>query len=233
MAGSIEANAMIYKKQAYVYKPAASPSELIDCTHFVIDFSNRKFLNVGLDPTDDFDVKIIILTPSRHVVIPHSFLKRIYSLMGHILSFVLDTPDKSKKITFLEDEFTLVTNMVYRGENMMVIESKTEDGCRVLLNRSDLLALQELEHCVHEAVTEKSTITRSTVIHQFNQICERVEKKCKLPTSIHTMKTFANGLNYINEPGSFKKQIGLLACQQIVDRVRSLSEPKVNYFIIF
>jgi hypothetical protein len=32
--------------------------------------------------------------------------------------------------------------MVYRGENMLVIESHTVDGCRVLLNNRDLIALQ-------------------------------------------------------------------------------------------
>ncbi|KAL4126797.1 hypothetical protein QTP88_011006 [Uroleucon formosanum] len=57
--------------------------------------------------------------------------------------------------------------MVYKGENVLVIESKKKEGCRVLLNRTDLMKLQYLEWCILETVVRKSTIIRPLVLKQF------------------------------------------------------------------
>ncbi|KAE9536177.1 hypothetical protein AGLY_007400 [Aphis glycines] len=73
------------------------------------------------------------------------FMKKIFGFMGHILSFISDTPHKYKRVIFYEDEKMKLSRMMYSGENVLVIETKNRDGCRVLLNRGDLLRLQYLE----------------------------------------------------------------------------------------
>ena len=88
MAGSITDNAAIYKKKPIAYVPPSTPAALIDSTSYTLDFTTRKFILVGIDPTDDFQTVIHILTSSRHVKLSSDFLKRIFSLMGNVLSFV-------------------------------------------------------------------------------------------------------------------------------------------------
>jgi len=65
MAGSIAGIAVIFNKYKYVL--ALSPSKLIDSSSFVVDFPNRKLVNVGLDPKDFVNINIIIITSSRHI----------------------------------------------------------------------------------------------------------------------------------------------------------------------
>jgi len=48
--------------RAYEYKAPSSPTELIDCSNYTIDFENRKFLHVGIDPVQQFIVSIHIIT---------------------------------------------------------------------------------------------------------------------------------------------------------------------------
>jgi hypothetical protein len=160
MAGSIGNMAAVYKKKNFIYVPPTPPAELIDCNNFILDFTGRKFLNVGLDPTDEFNTVVQIITPSRYINMPADFLRRIFSLMGNILSFILDQPQKYKRNLFLETEIISLSSMVYQGENMLVIESKTQAGCRVLLNKADLMKLQYLEWSIQETVVRKSTIIR-------------------------------------------------------------------------
>ncbi|KAL4152670.1 hypothetical protein QTP88_000503 [Uroleucon formosanum] len=108
---------------------------------------------------------------------PADFLRRIFSLMGNILSFILELPQKYKRNLFLETEIISLSSMVYQGENMLVIESKTQDGCRVLLNRTDLIRLQYLEWSIHETVARKSAIIRPTVLKQFEIIGDCIDRE--------------------------------------------------------
>ncbi|XP_026809303.1 uncharacterized protein LOC113551321 [Rhopalosiphum maidis] len=142
MVGSIANMKKHYNQKSFTYVPPTPPAELIDCDNFILDFADRKFLNVGFDSEDKFNIVIHIITPSRYVSIYEGFLRRTtFSLMGNILSFILDISQKSRKQIFLEDEFTVVSNMVYRGENVLVVESKKKEGCRVLLDRKNLMKL--------------------------------------------------------------------------------------------
>lgn len=117
-------------------------------------------MNIGLDPANEFNTAVHIITPSRYVNMPADFLRRIFSVMGNILSFILDQLQKYKRDLFLKTEIISLSCMVYQGENMLVIESKTQTGCRVLLNRTNLIKLQYLEWSIHETVARKSTIIR-------------------------------------------------------------------------
>ncbi|XP_050065859.1 uncharacterized protein LOC126554902 [Aphis gossypii] len=167
MAGPISEMNRLYK-----YVAPSSPSELIDCSNFTIDFENRKFLNIGFDPKDKFNIVLRIITPARYVNISPDFLKRIYSFMGNILSHILDPAVKYKKFTFLECESVLITSMVYKGEHVLVVESKETSGCRILLNRRDLMTIQDLEWMIFETVSRKINIVRPNILNQLEQISE-------------------------------------------------------------
>jgi len=90
LAGLMGLNTAIYKQELYKYIAPTSPNNLLYLSSFTIDFKNPKFLQVGLNPENNFDVSIHIITSSRHIVISHDFLREIYALMDNILSFILD-----------------------------------------------------------------------------------------------------------------------------------------------
>jgi hypothetical protein len=119
--------------------------------------------------------------------------------MGNILSFILDVPQKYKRNLFLETEIISLSSMVYQGENVLVIESKKKEGCRVLLNRADLMKLQYLEWSIHETVVRKSTLIRPVVLSQFQIIGDYIDKKFtnvkSPPKNIDEMIIFIKNLN--------------------------------------
>ncbi|XP_060865282.1 uncharacterized protein LOC132946181 [Metopolophium dirhodum] len=209
MAGSIGNMAALYKKK-FIYVPPTPPSELIESANFTINFTERKFLHVGLNPTEKFDVSILIITPSRFVKISVDLLRRIFSLMGNILSFILDQPQKYKRNLFLETEIISMSSMVYQGENMLVIESKTQAGCRVLLSRTDLMKLQYLEWSINETVVRKSTIIRPLVLKQFetmgNYLDQEFTKVDSPPKTPEEMIVFINNLSDDKIIGSTPKE---------------------------
>lgn len=219
MGGSISEMNRMYK-----YVAPTSPTELIDCTNFTIDFENRKFLNVGFDSKDEFNIVVQIITPSRYVNISPDFLRRIYSVMGHVLSYILDTTVRYKKIIFLEDEFVLLTSMVYKGEHVLVMESKKIDGCRTILNRRDLMTIQDLESTILETITMKIAITRPIILNQIDQITDylktdfNVDKSAKLEEVVSITKGIHAELITSHIPKnkqSFIHQIKLLATEQL------------------
>jgi hypothetical protein len=114
MAGSIEDNAAVYKK-TFTYVPPSPPANLIESTSYTLDFAARKFVQVGILSDENYQVVVNILTSSRYVQITTDFLKKIFSYMGHILSFILDTPQKYRRFIFFEDEIMeLSSKVIYR-----------------------------------------------------------------------------------------------------------------------
>jgi HKD family nuclease len=118
--------------------------ELIDCTMFTIDFDDRKFIAIRLDPENDFNVTVRIATSTHNVCISPDFLRRLYSLMGNILSIITNSPVKTHERLFLKDETNTLSKTSYCGNNMLVIDSHSRDGSRVLLSRKNLLKLEDL-----------------------------------------------------------------------------------------
>jgi len=148
--------------------------------------------------------------------------------MGNILSFILELPQKYKRNLFLETEIISLSSMVYQGENMLVIESKTQDGCRVLLNRTDLIRLQYLECSIHETVARKTAIIRSTVLKQFEIIGDYIDREFTKvdspPKTPEEMIIFIKNLSDNKIIGStpkedmnFISQLKMFASTQIAD----------------
>jgi len=176
-------------KKNFTYVPPSPPADFIETTCYTLDFANRKFVHIGIEPTEKYqvvdpsekyEVVVNILTSSRHVKILPDFLRRIFSMMGQILSYILDVPQKYKCTIFLETEFYKISSMMYCGENVLVIESKTESGCRVLLNRADLIRLQHLECCIFESIVRKSIYTAQLVVEQTDEFATYLREKCDL-----------------------------------------------------
>ncbi|KAF0711571.1 Uncharacterized protein FWK35_00024495, partial [Aphis craccivora] len=63
MAGSITDYAKVYSK-VFKYVPPTPPSHLMDSTNFTIHFNNRKFILIGINPTEKFNVRVHIITSS-------------------------------------------------------------------------------------------------------------------------------------------------------------------------
>jgi len=94
----------------------------------------------------------------------------LHSLMGQILFYILDTVVKYRRFIFLKTESMLLASMVYKGETILVIESKTQVGCRILLNRKDLMVIQHLEWAIFENVTRKINIVKPIVLDQLEKL---------------------------------------------------------------
>ncbi|KAF0730962.1 Uncharacterized protein FWK35_00026694, partial [Aphis craccivora] len=127
MAGSIAENTTLYKKKTYTYVPPSPPTQLNDSSSYTIDFAARKFLHIGIDPSEKFQVVVHVLTSSRYVLITVDLMKTIFSFMGNILSFILDTLHKYKRMIFYEDDKNKLSSMMYSGENVLVMEAKNRE----------------------------------------------------------------------------------------------------------
>lgn len=237
MAGSIGNMAAVYKKQ-YKYVPPTPPAELIESTSYSLDFAARKFVHIGIDPSEKFQVVIHFITSARYVKITPVFLKRIYSLMGNLLSFVLNQPEK--RTLFLETEFYKLSSMVYNRENVLVIESKTQDGCRILLNRADLIQLQYLEWCIFETVSRKSTITQPAVLKQFDTVLNYIDQEfTKMESPPRTNEEIITFIKNVRDESviakneiNFASQLKMFAARQLaeqwVERRNGEMPPEVN-----
>lgn len=76
------ADSTAIKKLTYILP--IPPAELIDSSNYTLNFAGRKFLNAGLDPTDEYTV-VPTITPPSCVNIAPDFLQRIFALIGNIL----------------------------------------------------------------------------------------------------------------------------------------------------
>jgi len=160
--------------------------------------------------------------------------------MGNILSFILDSPQTMKTV-FLNTDEVILTNMIYRGENMLVIESKIQDGCRVLLNRKDLMTIQYIEWSLYETVVRKTKIIVPLVSQQFKQMSSYL-KSCIKPGKSMTKEEITNFIKSVNDElitnniskyeHNYVSQIKLSAVEQLSISVLTNDELKVVYLYI-
>jgi len=229
MAGSNEVNAALYKKKAFTYVPPSPPADLMESTSFTIDFASRKFIHIGID-SKDFSIVTRILTSSRYVTISYEFLRRIFSYMGHILSFILDMPEKY---------MYKLSSMVYSGENVLVIEGKSQEGCRILLNRADLIILQYLEGVIFETVCRTGAYNNDLITKQFRDYAYYLEEKFNQmqspPENLDEMITFIkkdHDYRLIQSAPVITNQIQLFAAAHVADlvlKLRSQNSHEVNH----
>ncbi|XP_050522376.1 uncharacterized protein LOC126894993 [Daktulosphaira vitifoliae] len=226
MAGSLATIAKFYNKQTFA-KPQPH-SELIDCTDYVLNFNPRKFVQIGLDPKDRFNVTIRLLSSTRYILITIDFLQRIYTLMGNILSLIFD-PVSRQKIILLKDEYVTLSKTTFQGESSLVFELQAQDECRVLLTQSDILKLSALECCIFETINQKMTVIQPLVLQQLEQMAQymksqyevNVENKCMLINAVSDY-TIRNSLP--NSDLSYISQIKQFASQQLEQRWTMLEE---------
>jgi len=112
--------------------------------------------------------------------------------------------------------------MVYVGSNNLVIESKTEDGCRVLLNRTHLLQLQNLEWSISATIRDKDIIIKPKIIDQMNEYCEYLIGKTlqvdSPPKNVHEMKVFINTVEVRQtDKNQYLNQIKMFAPTQLAE----------------
>ncbi|KAL4103603.1 hypothetical protein QTP88_018964 [Uroleucon formosanum] len=197
----------IYKKNKnYNYVPPTPPAELIDSTSYILDFVARKFIHIGIDSINEFNTMVHIITSSRYVKITPDFLRRIFLLLGNILSFIFYPPEKYMKRLFLETNQFELTSMVYMSENVLVIDCENQIGCRVLLNRTDLIQLQYLEWCIYESVSRKSNITKPAVLKQFDMFLNYIDQEfTKVKSSSRTNEEIVTFIKNVRDESVIAK----------------------------
>ncbi|KAL4100721.1 hypothetical protein QTP88_020755 [Uroleucon formosanum] len=188
MAGSIPDNlAVCKKKNTFTYVPPTPPAELIEASNFTINFES---------------LVLLIITPSRYIRITPDLLKRIFDLIGHILSFILDQPQRYSRVIFLETYLLKLSSMVH-------------EGCRVLLNRTDLIQLKHLESSIFEAIVRKDLFTSPLVVKQIDEFGAYLEVRCSQekspPKSIEEMKIV------VQSNPNLSRQIQIYAATQLVE----------------
>ncbi|KAE9530125.1 hypothetical protein AGLY_011587 [Aphis glycines] len=131
-------------------------------------------------------------------------MKKIFGFMGHILSFISDTPQKYKRVIFYEDEKMKLSSMMYSGENVLVIETKNRDGCR--------------------SIVRKEVFTALLIIKQYEEIVEYLDKKCRQhkspPKTVNEMVVFYKNIQDDRVDKSipnFSNQIQMCAAEQLAE----------------
>ncbi|XP_050064987.1 uncharacterized protein LOC126553916 [Aphis gossypii] len=144
--------------------------------------------------------------------------------MGHILSFISGTPHKYKRVIFYEDAEIKLSSMMYSGENVLVIDTKNRDGCRVLLNRGDLLRLQYLECSIFESIVRKEVFIAPLVIKQYEEIVEYHDKKFSQhkspPKTVDEMVVFIKNIQddrVVKSIPNLSNQIQICAAEQLAE----------------
>ena len=147
--------------------------------------------------------------------------------MGHVLSFILDQPQRYKRVTFFETDRFKLSSMVYGGENVLVIESKNVEGCRVLLNRTDLIQLHRLGYAIFEAIVLKDVFITPLILKQIDQFGAYLEERCSRekspPKNIEERKLYIKNMQLdrddriVKSAPNLTRQIQLYAVTQLAE----------------
>lgn len=70
------------RKQHFVYVAPTPPAEMIHSSTYTISFSESKFLQVGMNPKEDFNITVYIITPARHISMSVEFFKYYFQNDG-------------------------------------------------------------------------------------------------------------------------------------------------------
>ncbi|XP_022176290.1 uncharacterized protein LOC111037815 [Myzus persicae] len=146
--------------------------------------------------------------------------------MGHILSFILNKPQKYRRVIFFEDEIMKLSSIIYTGENVLTIEDKTQSGCRVLLNRENLIQLQYLERSIIESIIRKEVYSIPLIHYQSEEFVTYLNEKCtqmeSSPKNLDEMTTFIKNVQDDRGIKSFpnlSNQIQMCSTKQLAESV--------------
>ncbi|KAF0714653.1 Uncharacterized protein FWK35_00018903 [Aphis craccivora] len=109
-------------------------------------------------------------------------------------------------------------------KNILVIEAKNREGCRVLLNRDDLLRLQYLECSIFESIVRQEVFIAPLVKIQYEEIFKYLDKKCtqhnSLPKNADKMVVFIKNIQddqVVKSIPNSSKQIQMCAAEQLAE----------------
>ncbi|XP_050520701.1 uncharacterized protein LOC126894069 [Daktulosphaira vitifoliae] len=168
------------RKQHYIYIAPTPPAEMIDSSSYTIAFSDRKFLQVGLNPKDDFNVTVCIITPSRYISMSADYLNIIYGMRDEITLFLQSPPVKGENIMVYQNVDFNITKVLYHDTVHLVLESRMVDGCRVLLNNENINRLMDLQCTINSTISRKIK-TRLLLSHQIDRIIQYADGKWSDP----------------------------------------------------
>lgn len=217
----------MYQRNPYAYIPGEAPRNLLDTSNFTLDFNFRKFVHIGIDHTQSFEVSVNISSLHRFVNMSCEFLERFYSVMEDILGVMLNT-ENTRDVLFLQNDYIRIYKSMCGKDAVLVIESKLNFTHRVLFSRNDIVKLQYLKGAVFECINQKLTVTRFVMIDQFEKLVMHVFTE--YPTSdaalcIDELRMFISEIEediIINKLHDkryiFVNQIKLLANKRIAQR---------------
>ncbi|XP_050547315.1 uncharacterized protein LOC126908999 [Daktulosphaira vitifoliae] len=217
------------RKQRYVYVAPTPPAEMIDSSSYTISFGDRKFLQLGLNPKEDFNITVYIITPSRYISMSTEFLNTIYGMMNEINIFLQSSPVRNENNILCRNECFKLSKTLYRDSVHLVLESATTEGCRVLLNKENIQILKQMECTINNGITRKLK-TRLLLSRQIDRIIQYADGKWPglrtLQSPNDEMVNFIRSLNDIEIGDSnYISELKNLAYNVIVDRwVKSWSE---------
>ncbi|XP_025407399.1 uncharacterized protein LOC112681349 [Sipha flava] len=219
MVGSMVDYAVVGKK---IKHATPAPNKLISSSSFVIDFDARKFLNIGLDPADDFNVAVHIITMKHFISVSSELFVRIFPLMNDIISFLSEKPVKCRHAFFMTTACTSISCMVHRGKSVLSIESTVHEGQRVMLDRDDLVVLKRLERSISETIIRNVEVIKPEVIDQFDRLVasiddrfSRIDLSPPPPPLSSSSSSSSSSLPPPNNPGAMISFIENLADERV------------------
>lgn len=222
-------------KEAYssIFIKEPLPSRLIDPSLFDIDFVGRKFLSIGLDPMDNFNVSVRIITSSSYIVITSKTLQRIFSMMGNILSSLSNTRSKIKSSEFQVDDTIKISKITRVGEIRLVFQT-TLNSAKVLLTREDLIALQHMERSIFENISLKTNVIIDVVLRQLDKMVDYLKTNFSHSDTVEDMINVIRNVSdesftslVPNEERCIVSQLKIYADRQIAEKWVSAARKQI------
>ncbi|XP_050524343.1 uncharacterized protein LOC126895996 [Daktulosphaira vitifoliae] len=234
--GEEKEQAAAYRQMKYKYVPPTPPDDLIDVSSFNIDFKERKFIQIGFD-SNTLQIKIHIITPWRHLSVNEGFLRRLFGYMEQLLNNVLDNkPIRAESVIINDDDEVIISKAFYKSENVLILQSRFNKDCRIILTSKNTLKLQELEFIIHETIVQKSTYSKISIQSQMEKMVNYLLKQ-KMDISnqdsvkkfIRKQETFSNYTNSNNNEPDFTLQIKMHASNYLANEVYKKHNENKDY----
>ncbi|XP_050547584.1 uncharacterized protein LOC126909211 [Daktulosphaira vitifoliae] len=213
-----------------------SKNNLINCLMYRLSTNENFFILIGVESNETFNTAVRIISPLQNVSITVDTLKCIYNSMGNILSMILSDPIKKEHVLLLEDDSTSISKSVYREKNVLLIKSRSQPRCQVILKYEHLTTLLNLECMIMDAINRQNIMNKPVIQMQYDEITEYYHNICTKDNVLYdynTIDTTINKTNYhqaarfITEKHGYSYAYEILALmhRNIVER---LNEKRIN-----